>query len=183
MKNRCTYESQQYFMNYGGRGIRICDEWLLPNVGFSNFESWAIKSGYSDNLTLDRINNDVNYEPSNCRWVDRKTQNKNKRNSCYVTYRGERMHINDFSEKFNLSKSAVYSRFVRGWDVERIIKTPINKKEIRTVEYNGKTVTLNELSEITGISPNTIKSRYQKGYSIEKITSKERVNHRYKGEN
>lgn len=65
MKNRCYLKSFVYYKNYGGRGIKVCDEWLGEN-GFLNFYMWAINNGYADNLTLDRINNNGNYEPSNC---------------------------------------------------------------------------------------------------------------------
>lgn len=68
MKYRCYNTNCKAYHNYGGKGIFICDEWLGEN-GFANFYEWSIKNGYSDNLTIDRINANKNYEPSNCRWV------------------------------------------------------------------------------------------------------------------
>lgn len=65
MKTRCLNHKYVKWNRYGGRGITICSDWLL----FKNFEDWAYNNGYEDTLTLDRINNDGNYEPSNCRWV------------------------------------------------------------------------------------------------------------------
>ncbi len=80
MKSRCFNCNTKKYKLYGGRGITVCEEWLQ----FKNFKEWALNSGYNPNLTkeeqsLDRINCDGNYEPSNCRWVDIKTQNKNRR--------------------------------------------------------------------------------------------------------
>ena len=76
MKTRCYNKNFIYFKNYGGRGINICNEWKND---FSSFYNWAINNGYKENLTIDRINNDGNYEPSNCRWITRAEQNRNQR--------------------------------------------------------------------------------------------------------
>ncbi|MCL2377816.1 MAG: AP2 domain-containing protein [Defluviitaleaceae bacterium] len=75
MKERCLNPNNMHYENYGGRGIRICDEWLNA----SNFIAWALKNGYKEGLTVDRINNDGNYEPSNCRWTTHGEQAKNRR--------------------------------------------------------------------------------------------------------
>ena len=76
MKTRCYNPNFIYYCNYGGRGITICNEWKND---FSKFYEWAINNGYKEGLTIDRINNDGNYEPNNCRWVTRAEQNRNKR--------------------------------------------------------------------------------------------------------
>lgn len=78
MKTRCYNENTKDYKYYGGRGIRVCDEWLDD---FMKFYSWSIGHGFSDDLTIDRKNNDGNYEPNNCRWVSMKEQNQNKRNT------------------------------------------------------------------------------------------------------
>lgn len=80
MKQRCYNKNSENYCYYGKLGVSICDEWKGEN-GFENFYNWAIKNGYNDELSIDRINPYGNYEPSNCRWADAITQARNKRNS------------------------------------------------------------------------------------------------------
>lgn len=79
MKDRCYNESCTGYYKYGARGITICDEWLDKESGSANFINWAMENGYSNNLTIDRINNNGNYEPLNCRWATNEIQSRNKR--------------------------------------------------------------------------------------------------------
>lgn len=81
MKSRCYYEKDKCYKSYGGRGIIVCEEWSNKDTGFVNFFNWSVRNGYSDNLTIDRINVNGNYEPSNCRWITMVEQQSNKRNN------------------------------------------------------------------------------------------------------
>lgn len=85
MKQRCTNPNFPDYKKYGARGITICDEWLH---NFQAFYNWAIENGYADELTIDRINNDGNYEPSNCQWITNKEQQYNKRTNTFLSYKG-----------------------------------------------------------------------------------------------
>ena len=114
MKHRCYCPSYKYYQRYGGRGISVCDEWLGEH-GFENFTKWAYNNGYDDSKhtfeqTLDRIDLDGNYEPSNCRWVDMKIQCNNRRTSRFLYYKDEKLTVAQFCEKFHINKSWFVAR-------------------------------------------------------------------------
>lgn len=110
MKQRCYNKNLKAYKDYGGRGIQVCDEWIN---NYRKFESWSLKNGYDDTLTIDRINNNGNYEPSNCRWVTREMQSKNKRNNVYVTYKGNKILLKDYAKKNNLNYKCLHSKYLR----------------------------------------------------------------------
>lgn len=95
MKECCYNKNVPEYKNYGGRGIRVCQEWLEE---FMNFYNWAMQNGYRDDLTIDRKDNDKDYCPENCRWVTYKMQSNNKRNNLYVLYNGNKITISELSD-------------------------------------------------------------------------------------
>ena len=103
MINRCTWKKYYLFEDYGGRGITICDDWLDKEHGFENFVNWAFQNGYSEDLTLDRIDVNGNYCPENCRWVDKYVQANNKRNNHYVKINGEVDTVGNWARRLNIS--------------------------------------------------------------------------------
>lgn len=111
IKKRCYNPNSSSFVNYGGRGIEMCNEWLN---NFSAFRTWSLEHGYEENLTIDRIDNDRNYSPNNCRWVTRKIQNKNTRRNIYVVIEGEELTLSELAEKHNVNYGAVKARYHRG---------------------------------------------------------------------
>src|SRR4051812_32000106 len=84
MRERCNNKNFIYYKMYGGRGISVCDEWSSS----APFIKWALNNGYTDVLTLDRINNDGNYEPGNCRWVTMKVQCNNRSDNVFIEHNG-----------------------------------------------------------------------------------------------
>ena len=97
MKKRCFNQNEINYKNYGGRGITICEEWLKD---FMNFYNWAIVNGYKDNLTIDRIDDNGNYKPSNCRWVTMKVQSNNTRRNNYFTINGQTKTIAEWADYY-----------------------------------------------------------------------------------
>ena len=129
MKQRCYNKKTPGYKNYGGRGIKVCDEWLNS---FENFYHWAIENGYQEDLTIDRINNDGNYEPSNCRWATKLEQVRNRRNTILITYNNETKTIKEWAEQYNIEFCTLRTRLNRGWDIERALK------EKTHLNYKGK---------------------------------------------
>lgn len=125
MKSRCYNPNNEKYKDYGGRGITVCDEWKND---FQAFYDWAMSNGYKENLTIDRINVDGNYEPSNCRWADNITQSYNKRNTLKLFFNGEERSVREWSEITGLSMAAIRSRLQRGWSVVETLSAPLKRK-------------------------------------------------------
>jgi len=127
MRDRCNNPNTPAYKNYGGRGIKVCPEW---DASFEAFWDWARHNGYQDDLTIDRIDNDGDYCPNNCKWVTRTEQQRNKRNIRYVEVCGERMPLKTACEKLGVPYKAVHLRITRrGWDIDRALHTPIQGKQ------------------------------------------------------
>lgn len=120
IKERCRDKSQK---NYGGRGISICKEW---EEDFLVFKKWALENGYKDDLTIDRIDNDGNYEPYNCRWTTMKEQSKNKRNSVNYFYNGKYYNAKELGEFASITSTAFVKRIKKGMSVKEAVETPKN---------------------------------------------------------
>ena len=105
MKSRCNNPNRPKYPRYGGRGIKVCDEW---NNDFMSFYTWAIDNGYSDDLQIDRIDNDGNYCPDNCRWVTLQENTLNRRTSVFLTVKGVTQNASIWAEKLNISPFTIY---------------------------------------------------------------------------
>ena len=125
IKTRCYNTKSTNYHKYGGRGICVCNQWVED---YQTFEKWALENGYKDNLTIDRINPNGNYEPSNCRWVTQKVQQNNRRNNRLLTYNNETLTISQWSEKLGFKRSVIGQRINgMGWSVEKALTTPVRK--------------------------------------------------------
>lgn len=109
MKGRCYNKTNEKYKNYGGRGITVCDEWKND---FSCFREWAIKNGYAPNLSIERIDVNKNYCPSNCKWIPLCEQACNKTNTIYVTINGRKLTLAKLAKELNISYTTLYYRYV-----------------------------------------------------------------------
>ena len=125
MKNRCFNKKSNRYKDWGGRGITVCNEWL----DFNCFYEWAINNGYKEGLTIDRINNMGIYEPNNCQWVTPKEQARNTRKNRFFTYKGETHCVSEWCEILDINYNTFFSRLLRGWDIDKIINTPVRAKK------------------------------------------------------
>ena len=121
---RCCNDRERYeWEKYGGRGITIYEEWRK----YEAFRDWALSNGYSDNLTIDRIDVNGDYCPNNCRWATVYEQNNNKKTSKYISFNGETGTVREFADKYRLAYSCLYERLKLGWSIEEALLTPSRK--------------------------------------------------------
>lgn len=169
MKQRCYNKNNQNYDDYGGRGISVCQEWL---DNFWKFKEWAVNNGYEENLTLDRINVNGNYEPSNCRWITNSEQQNNKMNTVYIDFYGRNITLKELSEQTGIKRNTLYSRYSKGITNENILLRQKREKEIipkKTrksgilVTVGDKTLSICQWSKETGINHTTLYNRYLSG--------------------
>lgn len=124
IKNRCYNPSSKSYPSYGGRGIKVCDDWLDS----SKFIEWAMSSGYSEGSTIERIDVNGNYEPGNCTWIPRAEQARNKTNSFLITIDGESKCLHQWCDETGMDYQLVYHRIKQlGWKPEKALTTPPRK--------------------------------------------------------
>lgn len=141
MRKRCNNPNRSDYKYYGGRGIKVCEEWNSP-AGYDRFKDWALNNGYKEYLTIDRINPDGDYSPENCRWITMRAQAFNKREFkkemspkemriITLTYKGETLTIGEWAKRLNMDHHILRRRINRGWPTERIIETPYDPTHSR----------------------------------------------------
>lgn len=132
MRARCYHETSPFYNEYGGRGITMCEAWENDFMAFYN---WAYENGYDENApkgecTLDRIDVNGNYEPSNCRWVSMEIQNKNKRKCMLITYNGETHTLPEWAKITGINYMTLRRRILKDhWNVEKALTTKLNRKQ------------------------------------------------------
>lgn len=149
MKRRCYNKHNEHFDRYGGRGIIVCNEW---KTDFMNFYDWAMSNGYDDKLSIDRINNEGNYEPSNCRWTNQKQQVVNSSTAIKCSLGGNIVALSDIAEILGVSFKRI-RRIVymlnNGYDVSEILS--LSKKD-DSFMFAEETDT--EKKEVIDLKPN-----------------------------
>lgn len=118
VKTRCYNVNDPHYKRWGGKGVKMCEDW---KTSFLSFYNWAMANGYTDELTIDRINFNGNYEPSNCRWVTIAEQNRNKSDTILITYNGETKTAAQWAHDLNLGHDTVRQRYHKGWTPEQCL--------------------------------------------------------------
>lgn len=119
MIERCSKPNAKNYHNYGGRGIKVCSEWI---GNYQAFCDWALANGYKKGLQIDRIDNNGNYEPSNCRFATRKEQSNNRNYVRKYNYKGKEYSVTQLAEEFNISVWKLRHRLItKKWSVEKAL--------------------------------------------------------------
>jgi len=129
IKGRCFNPNNTAYHNYGGRGITICEEWL----DFKNFYDWAIKNEYKDNLTIERIDVNGNYGPSNCTWATMTEQKQNTRKAKRIEFNGQAKTLRQWAKHYGIHSSTLCRRLKDGWDLEKALTAPAYSLHRRSV--------------------------------------------------
>lgn len=161
MLRRCNSPKDARYKNYGGRGIKVCEEWSNPDDGFFAFYEWAINNGYSKELTLDRIDVNGNYEPSNCRWITNSEQQRNKTVNHIVFYNGQEMVITDAAKEVGVSPNTLKHRMKISNDASFIYYKGHHNRWRSVIGYspNGERIvykSIHEASQLSGVSAGNI---------------------------
>lgn len=164
MKTRCNNPNAKSYKDYGGRGIKVCSDWDI----YLSFKSWAINNGYSEELTLDRVNVNGDYCPSNCKWSTKEEQANNTRANVLIEINGVTLNATQWDIRYGLPKQTVAERYRRGKRGVDLLK-PV---EQFSVNINGECLTLREISNRYKIPYNTLYNRYKNGIKDEQILNK-----------
>ena len=134
MMDRCYRKNASNYINYGGRGIEVCEEWH----DIEAFERWCYESGYKKGLTLERINVNGNYEPSNCCWATKKEQANNRRNNVFIEHNGECHTISEWADITGINRSTLNNRYTRGVRGEKLFEKVRSYKGSSWKLVNGR---------------------------------------------
>lgn len=164
MNKRCTNPKSSIWHNYGGRGIQVCERWKL----FENF--FEDMGDPPPKHSLDRIDNDGNYEPENCRWATQKEQTLNMRKTRYLTIGGIKKPLQTWAEELGINVNTLRNRVLyRGWTVEDAINIPMMKEKL--IEFRGEYKSAREWARFFGIKIHTFWSRRSRGWPMERIAT------------
>jgi hypothetical protein len=161
IKNRCYNRNVPTYNNYGGRGIVVCKEWIESSL---KFQEWSYKNGYTENLTIERVDTNKGYQPDNCRWATMKEQQNNRRDNIKIEHEGEIVTISELSAKTGILDKTLYLWNKNGNLKEKLITGVVKEKEY---EKDGTKHTLRVWGALLDISPKLLRDRIQKGWTIE----------------
>jgi hypothetical protein len=164
-KDRCKNPNNPKFKHYGGRGIKMCQEWR------DSFAAFIASMGRrpAGRYTLDRIDNNGDYEPGNCRWATYAAQNRNNRRTRLLTFQGKTHCITDWADILGMSRATLYGRIYRGWSTEKALTAPLHsRRQSRLLTFQGETRSLTSWAKKLKINITTLLGRLSHGWSVER---------------
>lgn len=173
MKSRCSNPNSASWKHYGGRGIKVCQRWM------SSFEDFLTDVGprTDPSLSLDRIDNNGNYEPGNVRWATPKEQCSNQRTNRIISVGGEKVTVAEAARRLRMSSEMLRCRVLRGLSGDALLRPPDPKfRRNPPITLNGKTMLVSEWAVEVGICDETIRQRIKKGWPVEKAITTPRAN-------
>lgn len=169
MIQRCFNPNNKRFKGYGGRGITVCERWRK----FHDF--YADMGERPSGLSIDRINNDGDYEPGNCRWATPKQQQNNLRTNAFIEFRGERLRKHEWARRMGISIGALFFRLQHGWSIERALTTPGPGREKGFLEFEGERLSKHDWAARLGITVGALHLRLHLGWSVERALTTPRM--------
>lgn len=175
MKARCYNPNDGKYKKYGGRGIKVCDEWLGKD-GAKKFAEWAYANGFDENKhqkeqSIDRIDVNGNYEPKNCRFANAKVQANNRTNTIILEFQGKSQSLQEWADELEISESTIRWRLNKGYSTEKALTTKVRKTARQGKKYlthKGNTKTVSEWARYLGIDSKILYTRLKRGWTIEK---------------
>lgn len=125
MHKRCENKKDEHYKWYGANGVKVCEKWSDYDI----FKEWALKHGYAQDLSIDRINVHGNYCPENCRWTTMKKQANNKTNNRIVSIDDQKYTVSELADKLHIQPYTIYNQLKLGWDIEKIVRNAGTKNE------------------------------------------------------
>lgn len=168
MRQRCSCPYNAHYKDYGGRGIRVCEQW---DKSYRAFREWAHKNGYDTGLTIERINNNKGYSPDNCKWVTIQEQQFNKRDNRLITINGVTKTLTEWARDCGVNRKTIDKRLRIGWEGESLISPPDQRKRKDNifVIINGEKLTLPEVSDRYSIKISLLHNRIRRRWKPEEI--------------
>lgn len=169
MRQRCENPKNPNYKNYGARGIKVCKRWN----SFINFLDDMGKPP-SQKHTIERINNDGNYTPSNCRWATYAEQNRNHSRNVILEYEGQRLCVKDWAKKLNIPYRTLEARIRRGWLPKKALEKVVQKRQrnFTKIEYHGEIKSLTEWCGILNLHRDAMEARIRRGMISEQAFEK-----------